>query len=668
MVTVPAIAIPETPYVANMRALVRLHPRFACQIDQVGEKARIELELSKSGLPTCRLANDQGKAVWLHSRYDPEREGQRWADGVMDLARQQEDADTGKVPMCYVVDGFGLGYHVKALFERLAGEAFIVVSEPNLELIRTAFERQDFSEMLESKRVILLTQTDRAEIFRKLECFGAKLMMGIVFTHPLQHVASSFHVAIHQCISEFASYVRANLWTLMGCNIQTCKNIIHNLPLYVSTPSVGVHQKRFAGCPAVLVAAGPSLRNNIETLKKIRERVIVIAVQTVLKPLLASGIVPDFVTSLDFSEVCKRFFEGVEPHPEIHLVAEPKAHWDVIDAYREIGPMTLLGNQLADLLLGKDTDHAHLTSGTTVAHLSFYLAEYLGADPIILIGQDLGFSDNVYYAPGNALHDLWRPEMNRFCTIENMEWQRILRQGGSLRRVKDHHEADIYTDEEMFTYLQQFEKDFSRSKVRVIDASGGGVKKQFCQTLTLAEAAGQYCTKVIDRGLFTYQDRVEWYSQERLAWGREQLEKRIEDVEAFKDIVQETIGLVKEMLDLLDDQPKLNRKMVRLDELRSLVKQRQTVYTLVGLVSQTAEYVRFREDRRIGVANKQGKERQRQQLMRDIAYVSELERGCNLLITLLEEGIERFDEEIGRQEDTADNHETRSEKSACLTS
>ena len=41
-------------------------------------------------------------------------------------------------------------------------------------------------------------------------------------------------------------------------------------------------------------------------------RAVVIAVQTMLKPMLAAGIEPDFVTSLDYNTVSTRFFENLE--------------------------------------------------------------------------------------------------------------------------------------------------------------------------------------------------------------------------------------------------------------------------------------------------------------------------------------------------------------------
>jgi hypothetical protein len=84
----------------------------------------------------------------------------------------------------------------------------------------------------------------------------------------------------------------------------------------------------------------------------------------------------------------------------------------------------------------------------------------------------------VYYAPGVPIHDLWRPETNRFRTLEMLEWERIVRGREILRRIQDVDGHDIYTDEQMYTYLQQFERDFAATPARVIDATEGGAIKR----------------------------------------------------------------------------------------------------------------------------------------------------------------------------------------------
>lgn len=643
----PELVEPDTPYVANMRALWTTSMDFAQQIDLVDDRELIDCEPARRGPLTCRLPGDRGADVYLHSKYDPVREAGKWVEGVLAQAEKQMAEDDDRFPMCYFVDGFGLGYHVQALFEKLQGDAFVVVSEGNLALLRTALEHFDYSEMLNSKRLVIITRADRDEIFNKLQAHGNTLMMGTVFTHGLQgRIDVDFHRAVHTAVSEYASYLRSHVISLLANSKVTTENVLCNLASYVGTPSIGALKQRFTGYPAVVVSAGPSLGRNLPLLKEIRDRVVIIAVQTTLKPLLSYGIKPDFVTSLDYHEVGTRFYEGLDEElRDVHLVAEPKANWRVIDYYRDRGPMSLLGNEVARLVLGHDDDdHDNLTPGATVAHLAFYLAEYIGADPVIFIGQDLAFSDNVYYSPGTALHTVWQGEFNRFCTVEMKEWERIVRSRHILRRVEDVHGQIIYTDEQMFTYLQQFEKDFAKSKVKIIDASGAGARKQGTEMMTLRQVADQYCTKPIDRSRFGYREHVR-YNTDKLREARRLIADRIDDVKEMHEICSETIDLVKEMVELIEDQRALNHRMIRLDELRAMVKQRDVAYRLIMHVAQDAELYRYRQDRMLGAEDVQGKERQKRQLQRDVGYVSALKRGCETLLEMMDECATRLDSE-----------------------
>ena len=132
-----------------------------------------------------------------------------------------------------------------------------------------------------------------------------------------------------------------------------------------------------------------------------------------------------------------------------------------------------------------------LKLGATVAHLSFYLAEFLGCDPIILVGQDLGFVDGLYYKPGTAIHETWGVELGRFNTLETKEWERIVRSKTILRKIPDIYGHPMYTEEQFFVYLQQFERDFAASRCKVIDATEGGAKKQGVEVMTLRKAIDQ---------------------------------------------------------------------------------------------------------------------------------------------------------------------------------
>ncbi len=68
----------------------------------------------------------------------------------------------------------------------------------------------------------------------------------------------------------------------------------------------------------------------------------------------------------------------------------------------------------------------------------YYLAEHLGCDPIIFVGQDLGFSDGLCYTPGTSYEDVWRPELSRYCSVEMKQWEQIVRERFILRKISDY--------------------------------------------------------------------------------------------------------------------------------------------------------------------------------------------------------------------------------------
>src|SRR4029077_7104896 len=143
---------------------------------------------------------------------------------------------------------------------------------------------------------------------------------------------------------------------------------------YVASPSLSRLKDHYSGKPAIIVSAGPSLRKNKHLLKDARGKSVIIAVQTTLQPLLEIGVEPQFVTSLDYHDICTRFFEKLPKSLRTELVAEPKATNAIFDMHT--GPLSLLGNDFAEHLLAEmKLGKAKLPSGATVAHLAYYVAE-----------------------------------------------------------------------------------------------------------------------------------------------------------------------------------------------------------------------------------------------------------------------------------------------------
>jgi len=240
------------------------------------------------------------------------------------------------------------------------------------------------------------------------------------------------------------------------------------------------------------------------------------------------------------------------------------------------------------------------------------------------------------------MHRSWDPELGRFGTLEMKEWERIVRHRPILRKILDIHGREIYTDEQMYTYLQQFERDIGRSRCRVIDATEGGARIAGSELMTLDEAIGLFCTRPIDGSRFDYL-RSNWRRPDRLAPARDAVRQRRSALEEFRRLCEETRRLLDDMKSLTDRPDEFNRRLARVDDLRTRVQQQDTIFQMVREVSQLGELQKIAADRRMEMTKNAGAARARQQLARDMQFIDALLDGCDRLGVILDGALSRFD-------------------------
>jgi len=607
-----------------MAALWTADPQLAQQLEEQLEHEPYAIEASRSGAPTVALLTADGRKIHLHSRYEPLEEARKLID------RAQTDQ---KAVFC--VHGFGLGYHVENLFERASTEAMILVLESDLRLLRTAFEHRDFSKLISSGRVMFITQDDRGRLLLRLNAYQAMISAGLEFVvhAPSLQLQDEFHRRMQTVMSEFVAYCRTSLNTVILNGQRTAENIARNIGWYVGTGSLSRLAGRHAKQPAIIVSAGPSLRKNRHLLTEAAGRSVIIAVQTTLAPLLEMGIEPDYVTSLDYHDICTRFFERLPSSLKTELIAEPKASSAVLKLYP--GPMTILGNDFAEKLVREmKLTKPSLRAGATVAHLAFYLAEHMGCDPIIFVGQDLAFSDGLCYTPGTSYEDVWRPELGRFCTMEMRQWEHIVRERPILRKIEDWQGRAIYTEERLFAYLQQFERDFAVSGARIIDATEGGAKKRGAEAMSLREALDAFCRRPLERAARGEKSAL---CVDRFGECIESLSRRRDEARKIAQIGRETAELLKEVSGCLEAPEKANRVIAKIDAVKARMHELNDCYEAITQLTQHTELVRFQSDRAIAASRVSGVEKQRRQLARDIVNVQGIIAAAERFEALMEE-------------------------------
>lgn len=620
-------------YLANLAALYRRDPDLAECVDALPFAQAPSLEVARDGNATVRLTTDEGREVYAHSRYRPLDEVEKFIDNLPAV-----DNPT------FFISSLGLGYHPLEL-ERRYDNPVLIVAEDDLGLIKTALCVHDFSGLIDSGRLILLTSTDKSVINRKLSTCNANVLLGlqIVALPHTKRYHAQFHEQMRRLLTDFVSIARTQMVTLLKTARITFKNIALNLPAYLGNRGIETLSGRAAGYPAIVVAAGPSLARNLDQLGPLRERAVIISVQTVLWLLYSLGIRPHFVTSLDFHEVSTEFFRGIDDLGDCVLVAEPKATWHVLDMYD--GGKRVLRHKYHDVLLQEHAPRRDgLRPGTTVAHLAFYLAQHLGCDPIIFVGQDLAFSEGMFYMPGSPIEKIWQPELNRFQTIEMKQWERIVRNRHILRTTKDIHGRDTYNDDLLFTYREQFENDFAAAAQRIIQASEGGIPLAGTEAMPLRDAAERYCTRPLPTDLPV--ETADPSAGQLKIEACKALERRIEELKHVRKTSREMGELLEKLEKLVERPAEFNRLIVRVDALRTLIHKYDHMYRLVIDVSAMAELRRYAADRDIGSPGSETSETARRRLRRDREFVESFIEGCDFLERVLPEALARVRERM----------------------
>lgn len=630
-------------YLDNLAALYPLDRELAGRLESIQFATIPDLELTRSGDFTVRITADDGRAIHAHSAYDPRTEARRFVSEQLTASRAgdaDDEADVERETPCFLLCGLGLGYHVAEL-EAQSLRPLVIVAEEDLGLLKAAFCVTDFTTPLRERRLIFITEASKAQVHDHLRPILTPLMLGLRML-LLPH-ARRFHAEFQRQVSalmrEFVAFSRVQVVTLVRNSRISLRNVALNMPKYLASFSIEELAQRARGYPAVLVAAGPSLARNLPLLDGLRDRAVIIGVQTVLKTLLQRGIHPHFVTSIDYHDISGQFFRGVEDFGSTVLVADARVASPVLDAFN--GRTCVLPHErLGDFLQDAAPTRGHLAPGSTVAHLSFFLAEYLGCDPIILVGQDLSFSDALYYPPGMQIEQIWGPEFSRFVTVEMRQWERVMRMRAGLAAVEDVHGRQVYADEQMQTYAEQFEVEFLRTPARVIQTAEGGRRLRGAEVLPFANAIAEFCARPMPADLLQTPEMD--FSAQRLTRGRSALEQRQRELEEIRAIACEARDLLERLSNLVDHPQKFNALIAQMDVLRSRMSRMGRTYSLVSQASQLAELRRIQADRAIHDSAEETPAMARRRLRRDCDYVEAFIEGCDFVLTVLPPAIARL--------------------------
>lgn len=303
----------------------------------------------------------------------------------------------------HLIYGLGLGYLFQVTTAKSLGT--VILYEPDLNILRTAFALVDFSDNIKKSNVYITNDFSEAcgYIYQKSNMKNTPLLLSTTAYRELdEDNFNNMVTELQHTIGRFSldlKYTQEKFYDLI---LKTFKNI----PKLVNEVPVSEFKDFFKGKTAVVVSAGPTLDRNIETLKKYRDNYVLITVGTAMKALSANGITPDFLCIIEAND-CSKQIAGLDLS-EVNFITEPYAHPNLRKfKYKNVYTHTSQNLPVNELWRDlSDTDISEYYSKGTVSYTALNVARILGCSKIVLVGQDLAYIEGQCYSKDSAYKDL----------------------------------------------------------------------------------------------------------------------------------------------------------------------------------------------------------------------------------------------------------------------
>lgn len=413
----------------------------------------------------------EGKDNYMNSTYNPAREAEKL---MSEYAAMPENAF-----LCMF--GLANGSFARAYLRENGEGVAIYVYEPSKKVFSAVMHNIDITELLADKRFHIVVEPYNADDFAEFLLdyiseaneFTNRYMAIPVY----QKVFPESYDHYRQVIRDKYEYYRIQTNTLIKVGKEIGLASVRNMRFLPDCRSGAEYKNYFPeDIPAIIVAAGPSLKKNVDLLKKVKGKAVTIVVDSAINTVMAHGIVPDFAITVDTNKELKNFTaEGLS---DVFLLADATANTKVLDMVKSKNLVFYSSDSATwqRMFREEGSSITEVFAGGSVALDAMALAKEWGFKRIIMIGQDLAMTGNKQYADGENLN-------------QNTSFN------SPTLYVKDIYGNDVLTKKDYYTFIRSIEDlAYRNPDIDFIDATEGGAFKKHTRIMTLQEAIDTYCT------------------------------------------------------------------------------------------------------------------------------------------------------------------------------
>lgn len=410
------------------------------------------------------------KKRYILSKYYPKKEA---------IAQLKEDF--GNRQTIWMLIGFGMGYMASEILNQVGEDVHIIIAELNEDLL------QDQIEVAND-----LKQSNKPNVQFFIGRDAEKLTSILKSTIPKTELHNVRVVVLESYLTYYPEYCRTLLCIIdkylveMDIGINTAinlrrrgiQNTLSNRYAMQNGYDLSVHCDKYQGIPALIVSAGPSLNKNIHLIKEFKG--IILCVGRTLSTVLAQGVKPDFVVSVDPSDKIYETF-GTSKEHDIPLVTIIEGNDKVVKTSN--GPRYFLYNSaVVSGILNLRVNPTLAMSGT-VASLCLSTAHYMGCEPIVFIGQDLAYTDDKRHSTLASDNLIGLGDNNARNYIPEKE----------IRYIKSYDGGVVPSEPVLISFLTWIQNFIKENPNTYINATEGGAFIYGAQHMPLKECIERYC-------------------------------------------------------------------------------------------------------------------------------------------------------------------------------
>lgn len=398
-------------------------------------------ETTVSGFLTMK---DLNKGIYFHSTLDPMWEARELAKYIYEPDRE-----------AYSILGCGLGYLAYQLYDISAGSIVINLFEQDAKIVEYALRYGVLAWIPKDKLNITIDE----DVLPFLNSAVNETVGFYIFAPEIQRLPKETKSIINDV---FNNYNTAKIHAPLE-KINFYRNIKSNSKA-VSDFDRTCLKKEF-----VVIAAGPSLDDNMAFLKECKGKKTIIAVGTVFRKLVQQNIIPDIVVVLDPQKRTIVQLQGVE-NQKVPMILGLTAYWEFAAKYQgEIYLVPVIGSQNCDEPIAKYAEKHHMRGwqcGGTVSSFGIETAIQFGAEKIYLVGLDLAFPNG--YTHAQSTNDRQQLELDTLIPAEGVGNQ------------------TVYTDTTFITYKKEIEEQIAHTpKITYVNMSKTGIRIHGTEEQTL---------------------------------------------------------------------------------------------------------------------------------------------------------------------------------------